>query len=144
MKNKKKIAVVLVDRANYGRLKPVMIEMRERPDIELQIVCTGTMLLDRFGFAKKNVISDGFKIDEEVYMELEGSVPGTMVQSIGLGVIQCANAFQKLEPDFVLIIGDRYEALSAAIAAAYQNIRDRKSTRLNSSHTDISRMPSSA
>ncbi len=122
MKVKRKIAVVIVDRANYGRLKPVMLEMRKRPEIELQIICSGTMLLDRFGMAKNILIADGFKIDEEVYMELEGSVPSTMVQSIGLGIVQFATTLHKLKPDFVLVIGDRYEALSVAIAAAYQNI----------------------
>jgi len=121
MATKIKIAVILIDRANYGRLKPVMQEMRDNPGIKLQVICAGTMLLDRFGTAKDVVIADGFEISEEVYMELEGSNPGTMVQSIGLGVIQFANALKKLDSTFVLIIGDRYEALSAAIAAAYQN-----------------------
>jgi UDP-hydrolysing UDP-N-acetyl-D-glucosamine 2-epimerase len=121
MAKTRKIAVVLIDRANYGRLKPVMEEMAMRPEIELQVVLSGTMMLDRFGMAKNVVIKDGFKVDEEVYMELEGSVPGTMAQSIGLGVIQFTNAFRKLNPDFILLIGDRYEALSAAIAAVYQN-----------------------
>lgn len=122
MQKKYKIAVVLIDRANYGRLKPVMMEMWKKPEIQLQVVCSGTMLLDRFGKAKEIVETDGFKINEEVYMELEGSVLNTMVQSIGLGIIQFANAFQRLSSDFVLVIGDRYEALAAAIAAVYQNI----------------------
>ncbi len=122
LNRKRKIAVVLIDRANYGRLKPVMLEMLKRPGIELQVVCSGTMLLDRFGRTKRIVENDGFLIDEEVYMELEGSVPSTMAQSIGLGLIQFATAFQRLAPDFVLVIGDRYEALAAAIAAAFQNI----------------------
>ena len=122
MPNKRKIAVVLIDRANYGRLKPVMREMQKRPEIEMQVVCSGTMMLERFGYASNLVEADGFRIDETVYMELEGSVPNTMAQSLGLGILQFANTFQRLKPDFVLVIGDRYEALSAAIAAAYQNI----------------------
>ena len=122
MKAKRKITVIIVDRANYGRLKPVLLEMRQCPAIELQIICSGTMLLDRFGMAKNVILADGFKINEEVYMELEGSVPSSMVQSVGVGIIQFATALQRLKPDFVLIIGDRYEILSAAIAAVYQNI----------------------
>ena len=118
----RKITVVLVDRANYGRLKPVMELMRDEPEIDMQIVCTGSMLLDRFGKAIDVVKDDGFEVQEEIYIELEGSVPGTMVKTMGLGVIELANAFQRLSPDFVIVIGDRYEALSAAIAAAYQNI----------------------
>ncbi len=116
-----KISVVLVDRANYGRLKPVLEIMRDDSDIELNLVCTGTMLLDRFGRSVDLVKQDGFSIAEEVYIELEGSVPSTMAKSIGLAIIELSNVFQKYSPDFVLIIGDRSEALGVAIAAVYQN-----------------------
>ncbi|WP_135553128.1 UDP-N-acetylglucosamine 2-epimerase [Paenibacillus cymbidii] len=118
----RRVAVVLVDRANYGRLRPVMAELRRRPELRLQVVCAGTMLLERFGRAARIVRADGFGIDEEVYLELEGSLPATMTLSIGLGVIAFAAAFRRLASDFVLVVGDRYEALAAAIAAVYQNI----------------------
>ena len=116
-----KITAVLVDRANYGRLKPILEIMRVDPDIELNLVCTGTMLLDRFGRAVDLVKNEGFDVSEEIYVELEGSVPSTMAKSIGLAVIELSNVFQKQSPDFVLLIGDRSEALGAAIAAVYQN-----------------------
>lgn len=117
-----RIAVVLVDRANYGRLKPVMHELADRPGVDLQVVCAGTMLLDRFGRAVELVIADGFTVYDRVYLEVEGSVPNTMAKSIGIGVIEFSNTFLRLKPDFVLIIGDRYEALAAAVAAAVQNL----------------------
>jgi UDP-hydrolysing UDP-N-acetyl-D-glucosamine 2-epimerase len=116
-----KITTVLVDRANYGRLKPVLEIMHSDTDIDLSLVCTGTMLLDRFGKAVDFVKKDGFNVTEEIYIELEGSVPSTMAKSIGLAVIELSNAFQRQSPDFVLLIGDRSEALGAAIAAVYQN-----------------------
>lgn len=122
MNDKRRICVVLVDRANYGRMWPVMRAIEKRPELELLVVCAGTMLLDRFGKAEEVVKRDGFKINERIYMEVEGSSPVTMAKSIGLGVIEFANAFQRIQPDVVLLIGDRYEALSAAIAAAYMNI----------------------
>jgi len=118
---KLKIALVLVDRANYGRLKPVMEFMRERPEIDLRVVCAGTMLLDRFGLTRNIVERDGFEISGEVYLEVEGSLPNTMTKSIGLAIIEFSGVFRSLNPDFVLVIGDRYEALGAAIAAVYQN-----------------------
>lgn len=80
------------------------------------------MLLDRFGKAVDLVRADGFDVAEEVYLEVEGSLPTTMTKSVGLGVIEFASALQRLKPDFALIIGDRYEAMAAALAAAYQNI----------------------
>lgn len=122
MKQVRKICVVLVDRANYGRLWPVMRAITRHPALELQTLCAGTMLLERFGQAEKIVEQDGFPVSARVYMELEGSVPATMAKSVGLGIIEFTNEYQRLKPDVVLLIGDRYEALAAAIAAAYMNI----------------------
>jgi UDP-hydrolysing UDP-N-acetyl-D-glucosamine 2-epimerase len=118
----RKICVTLVDRANYGRLKPVMRAIQNSARLTLQVVCAGTMVLERFGQAVRVVRDDGFQVDGEVYLELEGSTPTTMAKSVGFAVIEFASEFQRLRPDFVLLIGDRYEALGAAVAAAYMNI----------------------
>lgn len=118
----RKVCVVLVDRANYGRLKPVMRAIDRHPDLELQVVCAGTTVLERFDLPVRRVREDGFRVDGEVYLELEGSTPVTMAKSVGFGVVEFANEFQRLKPDLVLLIGDRYEALAAAIAAAYMNL----------------------
>lgn len=119
---RRKVCVVLVDRANYGRLKPVMQAIADHPALDLQVVASGTMVLERFDQPVRVVRADGFRIDGEVYIELEGSTPATMAKSVGFGVVEFASEFQRLKPDIVLLIGDRYEALSAAIAAAYMNI----------------------
>jgi UDP-hydrolysing UDP-N-acetyl-D-glucosamine 2-epimerase len=119
---RRKVCVVLVDRANYGRLKPVMQAIAAHPEIEMQVVAAGTMVLGRFGRPVEVVRNDGFHIDSEVYIELEGSTPATMAKSVGFGVVEFASEFQRLSPDLVLLIGDRYEALAAAVAAAYMNI----------------------
>lgn len=103
-------------------MHPVMRSIKADTDLELLTVCSGTMLLERFGQAEKIVAADGFHIDGRVYMELEGSVPATMAKSIGVGIIEFSTEFQRLKPDMVLLIGDRYEALAASIAAAYMNI----------------------
>lgn len=120
--NKRKICVVLVDRANYGRMRPVMRAIRRHPDLELQTICTGTMVLERFGSPVKVVERDGFRVDSKIHVELEGSIPTTMAKSVGFAVIEFATELQRLQPDIVLLIGDRYEALAAAVSAAYQNI----------------------
>lgn len=118
----RKILSILVDRANYGRMKPVLNTLQEDPDIELEVLCTGTMLLPRFGQVVNIVESDGFNVTSKVYMEIEGSNPTTMSKSIGLGIVQFSTEFERIKPDFILLIGDRYEALSAAISAAYMNL----------------------
>lgn len=120
--NRRKVCVVLVDRANYGRLKPVMRAIQERPALQLQVLAAGTMVLERFDQPVRVVRHDGFDVDGEIYIELEGSTPATMAKSVGFGVVEFASEFHRLKPDIVLIIGDRYEALAAAIAAAYMNL----------------------
>jgi len=119
---RRKVCVVLVDRANYGRLKPVMRAIAARPALELQVLAAGTMVLERFDLPVKIVKADGFEVSGEIYIELEGSTPPTMAKSVGFGVVEFASEFQRLKPEVVLLIGDRYEALAAAIAAAYMNI----------------------
>ena len=120
--SRRKVCVVLVDRANYGRLKPVMRAMAAHPALQLQVVAAGTMVLERFAQPVQIVRQDGFPIDGEIYLELEGSTPATMAKSVGFGIVEFASEFQRLKPDLVLLIGDRYEALAAAVAAAYMNI----------------------
>ncbi len=110
----KRIAVVLVDRANYGRMKPVMAALARQPGVEMATVCAGTMLLERFGRVRDVVAADGFRVDSEVYLEVEGSVPITMTKAVGLGILEFASEFQRLSPDLVVVIGDRYEAIAAA------------------------------
>jgi UDP-hydrolysing UDP-N-acetyl-D-glucosamine 2-epimerase len=119
---RRKVCVVLVDRANYGRLKPVMQAIADHPALQLQVIAAGTMVLERFDQPVQVVRKDGFPVDGEVYLELEGSTPSTMAKSVGFGITEFAGEFQRLKPDLVLIIGDRYEALSASIAAAFMNL----------------------
>jgi UDP-N-acetyl-D-glucosamine 2-epimerase, UDP-hydrolysing len=104
-------------------MNPVMKKIQESKNLELNVLCAGTMLLPRFGNAVDIVEKDGFKINSKIYMEVEGSNPTTMSKSIGLGILEFSNEFNRIKPDIVLLIGDRYEALSAAIAAAYMNLR---------------------
>jgi UDP-hydrolysing UDP-N-acetyl-D-glucosamine 2-epimerase len=121
-RERRRICVVLVDRSNYGRLKPVMRAIISNPELELQVVAAGTMVLERFQRPVQVVRRDGFQVDGEIYIELEGSIPVTMAKSVGFAVVEFAGEFQRLKPDVVLLIGDRYEAMAAAIAAAYMNI----------------------
>lgn len=122
MSEKRRVCVVLVDRANYGRLKPVMRSVAAHPALELQVICAGTMVLERFDQPVRVVRADGFGVDAEVFLELEGSTPTTMAKSVGFGIVEFASEYRRLAPDLVLLIGDRYEALAAAIAAAYMNL----------------------
>jgi len=119
---KRKVLVLLVDRANYGRLKPVMRAIQRHPALTLQVLAAGTMVLERFAQPIQEVRKDGFPVDGEVFIEVEGSTLLTMAKSVGFATIEFAGEFHRLKPDVVVVIGDRYEALAATVAAAYMNL----------------------
>ena len=79
--------MVLVDRANYGRLKPVMAAIAAHPNLELEAIVAGSMVLERFGSPVQGVIADGFNVISKGFLEMEGGTPATMAKSIGIGVM---------------------------------------------------------
>jgi UDP-hydrolysing UDP-N-acetyl-D-glucosamine 2-epimerase len=99
-----------------------MRAIQDHPNLTLQVLAGGTMVLERFQQPVEVVREDGFFVDGEAFIELEGSTPTTMAKSVGFGVVEFASEFNRLRPDVVLLIGDRYEALAAAIAAVYMNL----------------------
>lgn len=118
----RKILSILVNRANYGRMRSVLRAIDEHRDLDLSILCTGSMVLERFGYTAQEVKNDGFRVDSEIFMELEGSNPLSMTKSLGFGIVEISSEIKRINPDIVLLIGDRYECLAAAIASVYQNI----------------------
>lgn len=122
MTKKRKICVVVINRANYARIKSVLTAIKTHPKLELQLIVGASVMLERFGEAAKIIEKDGFKINEKVYFIVEGENPITMAKSVGLGIIELSTIFQNLKPDIVLTIADRFETLATAIAATYMNI----------------------
>ncbi len=120
--NMRKVCVVITARASYGKVKPILSAIAAHPDLELQLVCAASMVLERFGAADKLIERDGFKIDERIFMVLEEANLLTSAKSTGIGVVEFAGAFDRLKPDVVLLMADRYEVIAPAIAASYMNI----------------------
>lgn len=119
---RRKICVVLTMRASYAKIKPILQAIKAHEDLDLQVILAASALLDRFGNLEATVIKDGFSIDSKIYMVLEGENLVTSAKSTGIGVVEFSTAFGHLCPDVVVVIGDRYELMSPAIAAAYMNI----------------------
>ena len=119
---KRKVLSFVVDRANYGRLKPVLKLIKQSSKLDLKIVATGTMVLRRFISPIDTMKEDGFKADYQCEMEIEGSTGTSMAKSIGMGILEYTSIISHANPDIVLIIGDRYEALAASIASTYLNV----------------------
>jgi len=122
MAGKRKICVVILSRANYGSIKSVMEAIKNHQNLELQLVVGGSTLIPRYGEAIQVIQKDGFNPDELIYIIVEGENPITMAKSTGLAIIELSTCFQKLQPDVILTVGDRYETMATAIAASYMNI----------------------
>ncbi len=118
----RKVCVVVGSRANYSSIKSVMQAVQDHPDLQLQVVAGASALLDRFGAVVETVESDGFEPDARVLMIIEGETPTTMAKSTGLGLLELPTVFENLQPDVVVTVGDRFETMATAIAAAYMNI----------------------
>jgi UDP-hydrolysing UDP-N-acetyl-D-glucosamine 2-epimerase len=112
----KKICIVTGTRAEYGLFYPLLKELRKKRDFKLQIVATGMHLSPEFGLTYKEIEKDGFEIAEKVEMLLSSDSAIGIAKSIGLGIVGIGEALQRLEPDIVLLLGDRFETLAAAIA----------------------------
>ena len=111
---KRKICVASGTRAEYGLLKGLLEGIDQSQDFSLQLLVTGMHLSPEFGFTKHQITADGFKIDREVEALLSGDSGSAIAKSIGLGVIGVADALKELEPDLVVVLGDRYEILAVA------------------------------
>ncbi len=120
--SKKKICVVITARPSYARIRTALEAIRSHPDLELQLVVAASALLDRYGNAVEVIESEGFTVDRQVYMILEGENLVTSAKSTGLGLAELATVFDNLKPDAVVTIADRFETIATAIAAAYMNI----------------------
>ena len=119
---KRKILIVVNSRANYGRIKTVMREVKNHPGLELQLVVGASALLHRFGNVLEIIRSDGFVPDATVHSIVEGETPTTMAKSTGMAIMELATLFDNLKPDVVLTVADRFETMATAVAASYMNI----------------------
>ena len=113
----RKICIVTGTRAEYGCLRWVMEGIRQSPALELQIIATGMHLSPEFGLTYREIEHDGFTIDRKVEMLLSSDTPTGLAKSMGLGLIGFGDALQQLQPDLMLVLGDRFEIFSAAAAA---------------------------
>ena len=119
---KKNICVVVNSRANYGRVKSLLKEIKKNKKLNLQLVVGASAILYRYGSVDKIIKKDGFKILAEIHSIVEGENLISMTKSLGLTVIELSNIFKKIKPDVVIVVADRYENLAIGIVASYMNI----------------------
>src|SRR5512140_2839941 len=108
----KKICVITGSRAEYGLLRWVMQGIKDDPDLTLQVIATGMHLSPQFGLTYREIEQDGFRIDRKVDMQLDADTPAGISKSMGLELIGFGEALQQLQPDLMLLLGDRFEIFS--------------------------------
>lgn len=118
----RKVCVVVTARPSYARIRTALDAIRAHPDLELQLVVAASALLERYGNAVDVIEGEGFKVDRQVYMILEGENLVTAAKSTGLGLAELATVFDNLKPDVVVTVADRFETMATAVAASYMNI----------------------
>ncbi|MBI4379582.1 MAG: UDP-N-acetylglucosamine 2-epimerase (hydrolyzing) [candidate division NC10 bacterium] len=119
----RRICVVSGNRSDYARLKAIMAAIQAQRDLELTLLVIGAHLLPDFGTTVEQIRRDGFPVFATARTIIEGEDPASMSKSIGLGVMELTTLFDAVAPDIVVISGDRFEILSAAVAASAMNIR---------------------
>lgn len=115
--NQKKVCVVTGTRAEYGLLKELINKIDEDEEVKLQLIATGMHLSPEFGLTYKQIEEDGFFVDEKIEILLSSDTDIGISKSMGLALISFSEAYQRLKPDMVVVLGDRYEILAATIAA---------------------------
>jgi UDP-hydrolysing UDP-N-acetyl-D-glucosamine 2-epimerase len=118
----RRICVVITARTSYTKFKPVLAALKDRSDVELQVICAASAVLEKFGQVDRAIEADGFNVTDRIYCLIEGELPLGMAKSASALLSDCAAAFFRLKPDLVVVMADRYEVLAVAVAASYQNI----------------------
>ena len=118
----KKICVVTGTRAEYGLLYWLIKGIADENSLQLQLLVTGMHLAPEYGLTYREIEADGFAIDKKVDILLNSDTSLGICKSVGIGVMGFAEAYNELQPHFVLVLGDRFEILAATTAAYISNI----------------------
>jgi GDP/UDP-N,N'-diacetylbacillosamine 2-epimerase (hydrolysing) len=119
---RRKVCVVTGTRAEYGLLRWVMQGIQDSDVLDLQLIVTGMHLSPEFGLTVQEIEADGFRIDRKVEMLLSSDTPVGITKSMGLAMIGFADSMAELQPDLLLVLGDRFETFAAASAALVARI----------------------
>ena len=119
---KRKVCVVTGTRAEYGLFYPILHKIQASNSLDLQLVATTMHFSEEFGLTYKGIEKDGFKINEKIENLIASDSKSAMAKSTGLAIVLLSDTFSRLQPDVVLLLGDRFETHAAATTAMLMNI----------------------
>ena len=119
---KRKICVVTGTRAEFGLMFWLLKFLNEDQEIDLQLIVTGMHLSPEFGLTYTTIEKSGFKIDKKIEILLSSDTPIGISKSMGLAQISFSEAYQELNPDIIVVLGDRFEIFSAVSTAMISRI----------------------
>lgn len=118
----KTICVLTATRAEYGLLKRLILRLEKEPDLQVRTVVTGMHLSPEFGNTYKEIESDGITIDEKIHILSDTDGPAAVSLEMGQALLAFGAYFERVRPDLLIVLGDRYETLAVCLAAVNQRI----------------------
>ncbi|MDO4556959.1 MAG: UDP-N-acetylglucosamine 2-epimerase [Lachnospiraceae bacterium] len=116
----KKILFITGTRADYGKIKPLLLELEQSEDFEVHIYVSGMHLIEKFGLTYREVLHDGYK---NVYIDFSQANKGIMSYDLGNIICDLTGYIEHVKPDMLVVHGDRIDALAGAVVGALNNIK---------------------
>ena len=117
MKKKIKICFVIVNRANYGRIRILLKKLNKNSKFKLQLILCSSTILYKYGNLNEVIKKDGLKANFKIHSNFEGENLVAMTKSAGHLISDLTTCFESMNPEIIVTIGDRYETLATAISA---------------------------
>lgn len=118
----RRLLFITGSRGEWGYIRPILRLIKTRKDLGYSLVVTNMHLLPEFGASVQEIKKDGWQIDQEIYMALDGSSGTTMTKSLGLFLLSITDTLHRIQPDLIVLAGDRGEQFMTALAGAHLNI----------------------
>ena len=122
MSNNRIIAVFTGNRAEYGLQYPILRAIDRHPNLDYRLLVSGAHLDLDFGNTLQEINRDGFRIDQEIKIEMDAKSLFSTAQAIGSGILEISRTLADIQPNMVVVYADRFEGLAAVVASSQMNI----------------------
>lgn len=118
----RRVCYVSGTRADFGLMQSTLLAIQASPELALDVVATGMHLSERFGLTVREIEAAGLSVGARIPVEIDIPTGAAMARNLARTLDGCVSAFERLQPDVVLLLGDRSEMMAGALAAIHLNI----------------------